>query len=345
LVGAVHTLHWWFRTALVIAAFACVPALHAQRESSSVSSLASQIAAQDSADQDTAASDGKLPSKKHPLRNTPVRYTPLIVWREPAVEAAAFSLLAAFLLSLPIAAVYRYTTPVAEFDDSIAQSILVLPATVAGIILVVQNSLALAFSLAGVVTAVRFRSSLKDTNDATYIFLSVAIGLAAGARAFDIAVVVCAVVCMALLVIRMPRFPLVRPRVTVRPEVPAAAPEEEGASAEPTRVYTVLVHSGNIERMQPAVEKVLTELTKGFQLTASGPNTGGVQRLVYAARLKKKHDARELETALNDVAAENGGHADVTTGPASDEHTAEWEASAKNTGNADPDGPSGGSPR
>jgi uncharacterized protein DUF4956 len=247
------------------------------------------------------------------------------VWREAAVEAAAFSLIAAFLLSLPVAFVYRYTTPANEFDESIAQSVLVLPATVAGIILVVQNSLALAFSLAGVVTAVRFRSSLKDTNDATYIFLSVAIGVAAGARAFDIAVIVCAVVCMALLLIRIPRFPLIRPRI--KPPTPESAAEfklEEVQPGESPRIYTVLIHSGNIGQMRPAVEQVLTELTKGFQLTASGPSSGGVQRLVYAVRLKKKFDARELESALNDVAAENGGHADVTTGPASEAHANEW---------------------
>ena len=38
-----------------------------------------------------------------------------------------------------------------------------LAPTIAGILIVIQGSLALAFSLAGVATAVRFRNSLKDT--------------------------------------------------------------------------------------------------------------------------------------------------------------------------------------
>jgi Domain of unknown function (DUF4956) len=304
---------------------------------------------QESTDQDTAQTETTVPGKKHVLRNTPVRYTPLFVWRETAVEAAAFALLAAFLLSIPVALVYRYTTPSSEFDPAIAQSILVLPTTVAGVILVIQGSLALAFSLAGVVTAVRFRSSLKDTDDAIYIFLAVAIGVAAGARALDIAVVVCVCVCLALIITRAQRFVLSRPRIVTRGAPSggekssdkssdksasdaggASEASDDGDTPEPQRVFTVLVHSGNVAGMQPAVEQVLIQLTKGYQLTASGTSSGGVQRLVYAVRLKKKSNPQELEGALNDVARQNGGHADVTSGPVSDAHADQWEAEAAN---------------
>jgi uncharacterized membrane protein YhiD involved in acid resistance len=324
--------------ALSVAAVIGAPALHAQGPDDSKGSPAG-VVLQDTTETDSARSDATVPGKKHVLRNTPVRYTPLFVWRETAVEAAAFALVAAFLLSIPVALVYRYTTTVAEFDPAIAQSILVLPTTVAGVILVIQGSLALAFSLAGVVTAVRFRSSLKDTDDAIYIFLAVAIGVAAGARALDIAVVVCVAVCLALLLVRAPRFVL--SRVRLEPTPPGTADNGSAKSsnsakssddgAEPQRVYTVLIHSGNVVLMQPGVEQVLTELTKDFLLTATGPSSGGVERLVYAVKLKKKFDARELEAALNDVATKNGGHADVTTGPASDDHTNAWQPAADAT--------------
>jgi len=55
----------------------------------------------------------------------------------------------------------------------------VLPLVVAGIVVLVQYSLALAFSLAGIVAAVRFRNTLDDSKDAVYVFLATAIGLAA----------------------------------------------------------------------------------------------------------------------------------------------------------------------
>ena len=59
---------------------------------------------------------------------------------------------------------------------------------VTAILIVVQSSLALAFSLAGIVAAVRFRSNVKDSRDALYIFAGVAIGFASGVYAVSVAV-------------------------------------------------------------------------------------------------------------------------------------------------------------
>jgi hypothetical protein len=59
------------------------------------------------------------------------------------------------------------------------QTLIVLPLVVAGIVVLVKYSVTLAFSLAGIVAAVRFRTSLDDSKDAVYVFLATAVGLAA----------------------------------------------------------------------------------------------------------------------------------------------------------------------
>jgi hypothetical protein len=64
-----------------------------------------------------------------------------------------------------------------------------LPMIVTGIVVIVQNSLALAFSLAGIAGAVRFRNSLKSSGDALFILLSVGIGLSGGIGALELATV------------------------------------------------------------------------------------------------------------------------------------------------------------
>jgi hypothetical protein len=61
---------------------------------------------------------------------------------------------------------------------------------VTGIVIIVQNSLALAFALAGIAGAVRFRNSLKSSGDALFILTSVAIGLSAGIGAVELAAVI-----------------------------------------------------------------------------------------------------------------------------------------------------------
>ena len=64
-----------------------------------------------------------------------------------------------------------------------------MPAVVAGIVLVVQHSLALAFSLAVIVAGVQFRRALSDTFDTLFIFVAIGVGIAAGTRALEIAAV------------------------------------------------------------------------------------------------------------------------------------------------------------
>lgn len=98
----------------------------------------------------------------------------------------------AVALMLPISWVYFITTRSKKIDRSFAQTMIVLPIIVAGIATVVQNSLALAFSLAGIVAAVRFRFTLGEPAYALYIFVAIAVGLAAGIGALGIAYVTAA---------------------------------------------------------------------------------------------------------------------------------------------------------
>lgn len=93
----------------------------------------------------------------------------------------------ALLAALPVTWVYMSVRSGAEYDQSLVNTILVLPMVVTGIVIIVQNSLALAFSLAGIAGAVRFRNSLKSSGDALFILLAVAIGLSAGIGAVELA--------------------------------------------------------------------------------------------------------------------------------------------------------------
>lgn len=84
------------------------------------------------------------------------------------------------LLMLPVAWVYLGTRRRRDTRQSFVIGILMMPIVVTGVVTVVKVSLALAFSLAGIVAAVRFRNSLRDAADAIYIFAAIGIGLASG---------------------------------------------------------------------------------------------------------------------------------------------------------------------
>src|SRR3954462_1825819 len=91
----------------------------------------------------------------------------------------ALAMISAILLALPIAWVYVLTRAKRGYQQSVVHLLIVLPLVVSGIVVLVQYSLALAFSLAGIVAAVRFRNTLDDSKDAVYVFLATAIGLSA----------------------------------------------------------------------------------------------------------------------------------------------------------------------
>ncbi|MEA3058932.1 MAG: hypothetical protein QOE50_344 [Sphingomonadales bacterium] len=100
------------------------------------------------------------------------------------------AIIAALLVSLPVSWVYMTVRSGEEYDQSLVNTIIVLPMVVTGIVIIVQNSLALAFALAGIAGAVRFRNSLKSSGDALFILLAVATGLSAGIGAIELAAVV-----------------------------------------------------------------------------------------------------------------------------------------------------------
>lgn len=93
--------------------------------------------------------------------------------------AVTASMVASILLSIPVAWIYLLTRAKRGYQQSVVQLLIILPLVVAGIVVMVKYSLALAFSLAGIVAAVRFRNTLDDSKDAVYVFLATAVGLAA----------------------------------------------------------------------------------------------------------------------------------------------------------------------
>lgn len=107
----------------------------------------------------------------------------------------------ALILTVPISWVYFITSRTRRIDQSFLQTIMILPIVVTGIAMIVVNSIALAFSLAGVVAAVRFRFSLNQPSDAMYIFVAIGIGLGSGIGAVGVAGVISLMFVLATLVI------------------------------------------------------------------------------------------------------------------------------------------------
>lgn len=104
-----------------------------------------------------------------------------------ALVGAFLTMTGALLLVLPVVWVYTVARHKRGFQQSLAQTLVILPIVVAVVVLLVKHSVALAFSLGGIVGAVAFRHRLEDTKDAVYIFVTIAVGLAVGVQAYSVA--------------------------------------------------------------------------------------------------------------------------------------------------------------
>jgi hypothetical protein len=103
------------------------------------------------------------------------------------------AIIGAVALMVPVSWTYLAIRSKSKMDQSLLETILILPIAVTGIVLIVHNSLALAFSLAGVVAGVRYRYALKSTADSLFIFMAVGVGLSCGVGMLLVAAVMTAI--------------------------------------------------------------------------------------------------------------------------------------------------------
>ena len=103
------------------------------------------------------------------------------------VLVAGLGMLGGLIFAIPVAWIYMVTKRREGYEKSVVQMVLILPIAVAGVVLVVRGDVALAFALAGIVAAVRFRTTLKDVKDAVFAFVAIGIGLASGIQSWLLA--------------------------------------------------------------------------------------------------------------------------------------------------------------
>lgn len=110
------------------------------------------------------------------------------------VASAALTMITATLFGLAIAFAY-YKTEKEYYQRSLAVTLLMLPVILSVIILFIGSNVARAFSLAGTLSIIRFRSAPGEPRDIGFIFFDIAAGLACGVGMFGYGALFVAVVC------------------------------------------------------------------------------------------------------------------------------------------------------
>lgn len=113
----------------------------------------------------------------------------------------SISLFSTVLVMLPVTWTYMATKREVGYRRNFVRALIVLPICATTIVLLIQDSLALAFGLAAMVAAVRFRVALTEAIDGIYIFAAICVGLSAGIGYIGIGAVMAMFFCMANVVL------------------------------------------------------------------------------------------------------------------------------------------------
>jgi hypothetical protein len=275
-------------------------------------------------------------------------------------------MIAVLALMLPVTWVYMSARKTRGHNQAVVQTLIILPIVVAGIVLIVRNSLALAFSLAGVVAAVRFRTTLRDARDVVFIFLAIAVGFAAGVQVLTVAAVISVIFNFVMLFTWRYDFGrnVLEPtaasqwagplnelagnqgdgRVPDRDLVLALTPAKVGALAERfERVRKILGPKGKKPRFnailtvttdalteaQQSVEEVLEEVARRWSLDEVVTNQGKPSELYYLVAVRKATTRDDLLTVIRTRAGDKIVAADLEIGGALAKEAGEKKEDAK----------------
>ncbi len=208
----------------------------------------------------------------------------------------ALSMLGAFFLMLPASWVYMATRQKKGFDQQVVQTFIILAVAVAGVIIIARNSVALAFSLAGVVGAVRFRNNLSETRDTLFVFLAIGVGLAAGVDALTAAAVLSMVFNFIVLAMDKMDYGTCALGNDPRQLLVGAAPADPRKGKDFNAV--LLIRTRDADRSRTVVEAVLDTEVRRYQLAEVEANAKGKGVMKYLIRLGKGAERAVLEDAL-----------------------------------------------
>ena len=193
------------------------------------------------------------------------------------------ALLLSFALSLGISYVYVATYQGLSYVRSFASTLAIAGVVSALVMLAIGDDIARGLGLVGALTVVRFRTSLKDTRDLMFAFVSLSVGIACGVLAFPVAILGTAVFCAGMTYLSLSGFGSRRLYNAVLRLQAASEPAE-----------------------QQLLGQVLGRYAPSFALINLRDLGGGLQEHAYHLRLRDPREKGQLLSLLGTVPGVSG---------------------------------------
>ena len=196
------------------------------------------------------------------------------------VGSAIITMFVAILFGAAIGFTY-YKTQEENYQRSMAVTLLMLPIILSVIILFIGSNIARAFSLAGTLSIIRFRSAPGDPKDIGFIFFDIAAGLACGVGLYGYGAIFVVLLCVVILISEKFRF---FEKKAVQKTLKITIPE-------------------NLN-YQGAFDEILKKYTRKYKLTRiKTTDLGSLFELCYTVIMQNDENEQEF---INELRCRNG---------------------------------------
>ena len=197
------------------------------------------------------------------------------------MSAIAVIVMISAVLGMVIATVYKFTHRGADYSQEFAVTLVLLCVIISVVVTAIGNNVARAFSFAGALSIIRFRTAMGNPRDIAFVLFSVVAGLCVGVGAYGEAAV--AVILLALLIFAITRLNLFLPKGTNK------------------RLKITIAENMNYEGI---FDDILNRYCNTYILKkVSTTDLGTLFELIYDLELKKGIDEKAF---IDELRCENG---------------------------------------
>lgn len=199
---------------------------------------------------------------------------------EITVVSAITAMFVALIFGAAISFTY-YKNQEENYQRSMAITLLMLPIILSVIIVFIGSNIARAFSLAGTLSIIRFRSAPGDPKDIGYIFFDIAAGLACGVGLYGYGALFVLMLCIVMFITE--RFGFF---------------EKKGL------IKTLKITIPENLNYEAVFDDILSKYTKRYTLTKiKTTDLGSLFELCYSVEMESGADEREF---INELRCRNG---------------------------------------
>lgn len=216
----------------------------------------------------------------------------------PTFLVMLITALSAFFLSSIIAVTYEFTTKSIYRKAHFLQSLALIGIAAATILQAIGESVAIGLGIIGALSIIRFRTSLNDPRNITFMFASLGAGIACGVMGFGIAITGTLVFCLGAFILRFSPLSNANELIGV---LKLRVIKDEKLQKVIEQKLNKLCRNFELDRLRFLNSKKLNPMTEGENPVMEGSDREKLQEIVYLIRLKNSTTIAALEENMRDI--------------------------------------------